>query len=105
MRQTLEHLTRDPSARTSYRLRSREVCERVCVSGECGGGARTMLQTLEHLTRDPSARTSSTDSRMCCMSPYLCDDVSIPTPIISPPEHIEKNNEHLGIHTHPRVHV
>ncbi len=50
--------------------------------------------TLEQCARDPSASTTSNDSHTCCMRPYLCEDVSIPTPMTSPPETNQSINHH-----------
>lgn len=42
--------------------------------------------TSEHVTTEPSAVTNSYPTQMCWKSPTLCEDVSIPVPITSPPE-------------------
>ena len=61
--------------------------------------------TRLHVAIVPSATTSSKLSQTCCMRPNLWDDVSIPTPIISPPtnmQHAHAGNSlgHTCAHAH-----
>ena len=63
-------------------------------------GREESCNTLLHRTSWPSANTNSNASHTCCIKPYLCEDVSMPTPMMSPPEAqykthwVEIDNQH-----------